>query len=157
MKIINKIISFTAAAMLISVINGYAYSDNEFSQLNITPSNGFYTVITDTEGEVHKFDGIINTKKIESSSAAEKIASYAIYSGNDEIINAKLNDILSEDTVSLFSESGTPIVNGYYSVKFTLSAEDNTEVFLTGLSDSNLDMVQEKLISAKLENSQFTM
>ena len=71
MKIINKIISFTAAAMLISVINGYAYSDNEFSQLNITPSNGFYTVITDTEGEVHKFDGIINTKKIESSSTAE--------------------------------------------------------------------------------------
>ena len=157
MKIINKIISFTAAAMLISVINGYAYSDNEFSQLNITPSNGFYTVITDTEGEVHKFDGIINTKKIESSSTAEKIASYVIYSGNDEIINAKLNDIVSEDTVSLFSESGTPIVNGYYSVKFTLSAEDNTEVFLTGLSDSNLDMVQEKLISAKLENAQFTM
>ena len=157
MKIINKIISFTAAAMLISVINGYAYSDNEFSQLNITPSYGFYTVITDTEGEVHKFDGIINTKKIESSSTAEKIASYAIYSGNDEIINAKLNDIVSEDTVSLFSESGTPIVNGYYSVKFTLSAEDNTEVFLTGLSDSNLDMVQEQLVSAKLENAQFTM
>ena len=157
MKIINKIISFTAAAMLISVISGYAYSNNEFSQLNITPSNGFYTVITDTEGEVHKFDGIINTKKIESSSTAEKIASYVIYSGNDEIINAKLNDIVSEDTVSLFSESGIPIVNGYYSVKFTLSAEDNTEVFLTGLSDSNLDMVQEKLISAKLENAQFTM
>ncbi|MGN0149836.1 MAG: hypothetical protein ACI4C7_06265 [Clostridia bacterium] len=156
-KMKTILISACAAVLAAGAVNAYAYSDDTFREVEISPAGGFYTVITDTEGEVHKFDGIINTKKIESSSAAEKIASYAIYSGNDEIINTKLNDIVSEDTVNIFSESGTPIVNGYYSVKFTLSEEDNTEAFLTGLSDSNLDMVQEQLISAKLENSQFTM
>ncbi len=156
MKIINKIIYFTAAAMLISVINGYAYSDNEFSQLNITPAYGFYTIITDTEGEEHTYGGVIDADKLENYDCADKIASYEIFDDGASLIKVTLNDIIP-NSAQLMSESGTPIVNGYYSVKFTLSEEDNTEVFLTGLSDSSLDMVQEQLISAKLENSQFTM
>ena len=151
------LISVCTAVMAVGMVNAYAYSDNTFTALEISPADGFYTVITDTEGDTHTYDGIINTKTIETSSAAEKIASYKVYSGDEEIISTKLNDILSKDTINLFNVAGTPIVNGYYSVKFTLSEEDNTEVFLTGLSDSNLDMVQEKLISARLENLPFTM
>ncbi len=158
MKILKAIlISACAAALTVGAVNAYAYSDDTFAEVEISPADGFYTVITDTEGDTHTYDGIINTKTIETSSAAEKIASYAIYDGNEEIISTKLNDILSKDTINLFSVAGTPIVNGYYSVKFTLSEEDNTEAFLTGLSDSNLDMVQEKLISARVENLPFTM
>lgn len=158
MKIPKAIlISACASALTVGAVNAYAYSDDTFRKVEISPADGFYTIITDTEGDTHTFDGIINTKKIESSSVAEKITSYAVYDGNEEIISVELNDILSKDTINLFSVEGTPIVNGYYSVKFTLSAEDNTEVFLTGLSDSNLDMVQDKLISAKLENLPFTM
>ncbi|MGN0107260.1 MAG: right-handed parallel beta-helix repeat-containing protein [Hominilimicola sp.] len=156
-KIKKLLVSISAAIMIIGAANVFAYSDDAFSEIEINPADGFYTVITDTEGDEHTFDGVINAKSIETSNAAEKIASYAIYSGNEEIISTKLNDIVSKDTITLFIEAGTPIVNGYYSVKFTLSEEDNTEVFLTGLSDSNLDMVQEKLISAKLENLPFTM
>ena len=46
---------------------------------------------------------------------------------------------------------------GYYSVRFSLSQEDNTEAFLTGLSDTNVDLVQEEMVNAAIENSQFSM
>lgn len=158
MKRFAAILAFVCAAMLtMGALPVYAYSDDFFTELEIRPADGFYTVITDTDGDEHTYDGVINAQTIESSGVAEIIASYAIYYDNEAVFSVALNDIVSENRVSFFSADSTSPVNGYYSVKFTLSAEDNTEAFLTGLSDSNLDMVQEQLISAKLENSEFTM
>ncbi|MGN0181034.1 MAG: hypothetical protein ACI4DP_01240 [Candidatus Ornithomonoglobus sp.] len=156
MKIINKLAITAVAAAVIGAVNVYAYSDSVFSGLEMKPADGFYTVITDTEGEEHRLEGIIDTKRLENSGAAGKIASYAVYCGNEEIISVKLNDIISNRDMGI-AEDGTPIVNGYYSVSFTLSETENTEVFLTGLSPSNIDTVQEQLISARIENSEFTM
>ncbi|MGM9552170.1 MAG: hypothetical protein ACI3XA_07945 [Clostridia bacterium] len=156
MSIIKKLVLSVAVAAIICSVNVYAYSEDMFNEIEIKPADGFYTVITDTEGEEHTLDGIINTKLLEQSYEVEKIASYTIYSGDEEIISVKLNDIISEGS-TILAEVGKPLVNGYYSVKFTLSETDNTEAFLTGLTDANLDMVQEKLIASKLEHSEFTM
>lgn len=148
MKSINKIITAVIGIMLMSAVSGYAYSDSTFSELKINSADGFYTVLTDTEGDIHTYNGIISAKDIESSDEVEKIESYTVYSGDEKIIDTKLNDIVSRNTVDLFNEEGKIITNGYYSVKFEI--DDNNEVFLTGLSDSNIDMVQDKLIKSKL-------
>lgn len=142
--------------MTAGAVEAYAYSDNDFAGLVIRQADGFCTVITDTEGDTHTYSGTIDAKSIESCGAAEKISEYKIYRGDNEIISVKLNDIVSEGTLGI-AEVGKPVVNGYYSVRFELSADDNTEVFLTGLSDSNIDMVQEELINAQLNNKEFEM
>ena len=79
MKIPKAIlISVCASALTVGAVNAYAYSDDTFRKVEISPADGFYTIITDTEGETHKYDGILNTKTRETSTAAEKFASYAI-------------------------------------------------------------------------------
>lgn len=157
----NKLIT-TISALFITVLtvgtsSAYAYSDDTFLDLKMQSANGIYTVMTDIEGDKHTYDGALNAKKIETSDIADKIASYKVYSNNEEIVNVQLHDIIPISDVNLYSTDVQPATNGYYSVKFTLSQEDNTEAFLTGLSDTNLADVQEALISAKLENSEFTM
>lgn len=151
----SKLIFMTVCAAMLIALPAYAYTDNDFYDLEMKSADGIYTVITDTEGIEHTYDGAINPQTIETSSAVEKIASYKVYADNKEIISVKLNDVVSKRDVGLFSVAGTPVSNGYYSVKFQLSEEENTEAYLTGLSETNLDMVQEELISATLENSEF--
>lgn len=156
MKKIFAALIMAICTTALCTISAYAYSDGEFAELDIRVSDGFYTVITDTQGECHTLGGIIDTEKLEKNFAIYKIASYAIYCGDEQLINVKLNEISPQADVYLFEE-GTPIVSGYYSVRFTLSKEDNTKVFLTGLTDSNVETVQKLLVCAKLENSEFTM
>ena len=134
-----------------------AYSEDEFSSIQTRQAGGLYTVITDIEGEEHRIDGVIDAKIIESGGWAESIASYEICSGKETILCTELNDIVSKDRIQTFANRGEPFVNGYYSTRFTLSEEDHTEVFLTGLSDEKIDKVQEALIGAKIENSQFSI
>ena len=158
MKRLGRLLAaFCAAVMVTGSVNVYAYTDAEFKDIEMLPAEGFYTVITDVEGDTHTYDGVIDAKSIEGSSLAEKIASYKIYENDEQIISVELNDIISDNNLKAFGVDGQPVVNGYYSVKFVLSEEDNTEVFLTGLSDSNLDMVQEELIGAKLAGTVFSM
>lgn len=140
-----------------SAVTVSAYSDDLFSNIGIKSVRGFYTHITDTQDEIHTYDGVIDAETMEKSNAVSRIASYEIYQGNRQIIHVTLNDIVNKNNVNLFGVPGTPSSNGYYAVSFELSAVDHTEVFLTGLTNANLDLVQEKLISAVLENSQFTM
>ncbi len=147
---------FAAVIIAVCSLDVFAFSDSDFISPQMYDAYGFYTVITDVEGDKHTYDGVINAKELEFFDELDKISAYEIFENDSSIIIVTLNDIIPKNSVSL-SEQGTVTTNGYYSVKFTLSAEDNTEVFLTGLSDSNIDMVQEKLVSAKLENSQFTM
>ncbi len=108
--------------------------------------DGFYTVITDINGDAHYREGVIDSGEL-----TEGILSYTVFKDGKPIIEVKPNGI---GTVSLLGEK-MPL-NGYYSVKFALD-EDGTECFLTGLSASNLDMVQKKLTEAVLENSEFEL
>lgn len=146
-----------AIALGMNAVSAYAYSDNKFSRIQTQQIDGFYTVIYDTEGERHTTNGIINAKAIETEGWAERIASYEIYSNDECIISVTLNDISSQVRTELFSNNSQSVLNGYYSIKFTLTESGNTEAYLTGLSDSNLNLVQEKLINAKIENSSFSM
>lgn len=141
-----------AAAVTVS-----AYSDDVFTNIGIKSVEGFYTRITDTQGDIHTYNGVIDAEIMGKSNAVGRIASYEIYRGEKQIIQVTLNDITPQNGANLFGVPGTPSSNGYYAVKFELSAEDNTEAFLTGLTNANLDLVQEKLIDAILGNSQFTM
>ncbi len=106
--------------------------------------DGFYTVINDINGDTHYMDGVIDSGEL-----TEGILSYTVFKDGNPIIEVKPKCI---GTVSLLKEK-TPL-NGYYSVKFAL---DKAECFLTGLSASNLDMVQKKLTDAVLENSEFEL
>lgn len=156
MKKIKMLMCICTSFLLIGAANVYAYSDSTFDKLEIHPAEGMYTVMTDTEGKIHRFNGVINTKKIEDYEFVDKIGSYEIFDGGVSVIKVTLNDIISNSKASLSGEDGT-LINGYYKVDFQLSEQDKTRVFLTGLTDSNLNEVQEKLIAAKLENSQFSM
>lgn len=155
MKLLTMVIAIglcIAAAVTVS-----AYSDDVFTNAGMKSVEGFYTRITDTQGDIHTYDGVIDAEIMEKSNAVGRISSYEIYQGEKQIIQVTLNDITPQNGANLFGVPGTPSSNGYYAVKFELSAADNTEVFLTGLTNANLDLVQEKLIAAILENSQFTM
>ena len=148
---------FLAAFLCAGAAGVCAYSDDIFRSIEIYPNDNFYTEITDINGDTHAYGGIINAGSIENSTAADKIASYQVLCGGEAVISVTLNDIVPKRTIELFGEDGTKMSNGYYSVRFTLSAADNTECYLTGLSPDNLDTVQNELISAKLENSSFSM
>lgn len=145
----RKLKLFTAvltAVLMSAAANALAYSD-----LGNIPSEkkaGFYTVVTDTEGETHIIDGIIDADCAEKSDAIEKIASYEIFMGNESVMNVTLNDIISENSLKLMDDK----LNGYYTADFVVSQEDNTEAFLTGLSKSNLALVQEAIVGAKAED-----
>lgn len=148
----KKLSVFIALAASFAAASG-AHAYSELDGLPIRSAKGFYTVITDTQNITHKYDGILETAGLEDYSDLLKIASYEIFCGDSPIIEVNLTDITPKGSASL----NAAMPNGYYSVRFDISKEDNTAAFLTGLSDSNLNKVQEHLISAKLENSQFTM
>lgn len=151
------ITAMAAALILMSAASVYAYSEDEFSQMPARQAEGFYTQIIDTEGEMHIIDGLISSEEIEEGGYAEKIASYEIFSKGESVMKVTLNDVVSQGEVNLSGADDEPFVNGYYSVRFSLSQEDNTEAFLTGLSDTNVDLVQEEMLNAAIENSQFSM
>ncbi len=113
---------------------------------NAAAFEGLYTVVTDINGDAHYMGGVIDSGEL-----TDGILSYTVFKDGSPIIEVKPNDI---GTVALFGEK-TPL-NGYYSVKFALDG-NGTECFLTGLSASNLDMVQKKLTEAVLKNSEFEL
>ena len=137
-------------------LNSSAYSNDMFADIHTECADGFYTVITDTEGETHTLSGVIDADSIEECASADKIASYELFKNGVSLMKTELNDIIPQDRVYLSSD-GLPVQNGYYSTRFTVSEEDGTEAFITGLSPAYLDMVQRELISAALEGTVFEM
>lgn len=134
-----------------------AYSDDRFSAIEMEEAEGFHTSITDTEGDVHTFEGVINAEGMGENFVVSSIASYEIYQADRQIIHVELNDIIPSSDTNAIGVPETLAPNGYYAVRFELSPADHTEAFLTGLTNANLALVQEKLVTAVLENSQFTM
>ena len=49
---------FTAALLFVAV-DGYAMPEDMFSELELQNVDGFYTVLTDIDGEAYMLDGIL--------------------------------------------------------------------------------------------------
>lgn len=131
-----------------------AFADKFFSDLVFEENNLFTTVISYTDGNEMSFSGIIDTESIEKSEFADSISSYSVYKSGKCLISVNLFDIKNTADASVF-ESSTPL-NGYYSTRFTLSEEDNTEVYLTGLTPENMKKIQTALLNSVIENSSFS-
>lgn len=138
-------IFITGILLLVPTFSVLAYPDDAFSKLEFSEDASAYTVIVDTQGEEHVFPGILNVIDLEQKACVGRIASYSIFYNDEEVLNVTLNDIFSTDP-NLFRASR--MLNGYYAVTFTLSEEDNTEVFLTGLTENNLESVQTEIINS---------
>ena len=134
--------------LLLTALTAQAY---DFSEIETTNADGFYTVITDVDGGTYRAEGIVNAESIEKIGT---VSSYAIYENDEEFMNVTIRNIALPMEQSV---SGNSLLNGYYAVKFTLSETDNTTAFLTGLTGSNVSEVQTQLINARLENSAFSM
>ncbi len=148
--------------VLLTAVTGYAFGDVEFLSVKTLDYEGFYSVITDTEGTEHRLSGVIDADRLEESAAFPKIGSYKIYFGDEEVIEVRLNNIKqteskSDNRLPLLTSSGASLsAGGYYSVEFRLN--DTAEyAFITGLTENNVENVQNKLFGAKLENSKFSI
>lgn len=148
--------------MLLTAVTGYAFGDVEFLSVKTLDYEGFYSVITDTEGAEHRLSGVIDADRLEESAAFPKIGSYKIYFGDEEVIEVRLNNIKqteskSDNRLPLLTSSGASLsAGGYYSVEFRLN--DTTEyAFITGLTENNVENVQKELLKSKLENSKFSI
>lgn len=148
--------------VLLTAVTGYAFGDVEFLSVKTLDYEGFYSVITDTEGTEHRLSGVIDADRLEESAAFPKIGSYKIYFGDEEVIEVRLNNIKqteskSDNRLPLLTSSGASLsAGGYYSVEFRLN--DTAEyAFITGLTKNNVENVQNKLFGAKLENLKFSI
>ena len=148
--------------MLLTAVTGYAFGDVEFLSVKTLDYEGFYSVITDTEGAEHRLSGVIDADRLEESAAFPKIGSYKIYFGDEEVIEVRLNNIKqteskSDNRLPLLTSSGASLsAGGYYSVEFRLN--DTTEyAVITGLTENNVENVQKELLKSKLENSKFSI
>ena len=118
-------------------------------------NSGFYSQITGLEGTVSRYDGVPDPSALEDSPMVESIASYAVYAPDGTLVlETQLHDI--QGPVNTIAD-GVPMPQGYYSVEFCLSETDNTYVYLTGLTSDNLDQVQQAMMDAVMEHSQFIM
>lgn len=153
MKKITKTLTILGVAFMLP-LSAKAYSDAEFHSLHTESKNGLYTVITDTEGETHALDGVIDADSIDKSQCAEKISAYTVFNSDREVITVELKDVKDRGAISLFSDE--PLTNGYYAVTVTLSEEDNTELFIAGLTRDSMVQVQREAVGAVMENSEFS-
>lgn len=148
--------------MLFTAVTGYAFGDVEFLSVKTLDYDGFYSVITDTEGAEHRLFGVIDADSLEKSTAFLKIGSYKIYFGDEEVIEVRLNNIKQNENKSenqpplLTSSDASPLTTDYYTVEFKLN--DTTDrAFITGLTENNVENVQNEILKAKLEKKEFEL
>lgn len=89
-------------------------------------------MLTDTEGDTHTFDCVLDVEALEWRPYVEMTASYQIRYEDELLLETVLHDVQSQ--VNLFSD-GQTMLNGYYAVDITLSEAEQTKAFLTGLTD----------------------
>lgn len=147
------LLSFLVAVLLCLCICAFAKINT--GDIAVIKKDGFTTKITDKSGAVYEISGIIDAGKIEESLYAGEISDYEIFKGDTSLIRVNLFDIKSKSDATLFGEKA--MQNGFYSTSFTLSEEDNTEVFLTGLTPENLEKVQEAFLKAVIKDSEFSL
>lgn len=130
----------------------YAYRDADFDGLPFDGADsGAVTVITDTQGAVHRYDGALDAAAPDEYPAvAAKIASYAIELDGETLLRVELRDFeaASERRAPLLGATASVLTNGFYAVTFDYDAD--YECFVTGLNSDQVDELTDALIGAEL-------
>ncbi len=148
-----------AAAILCTPFGATAYSGKVFDCLPLTELAGFTTQIVDKEGNLHHFSGVLDIAAFRQTPVSHLVASYTICGPNGkELLSVELCSIPSgTHTLLLGSADAGANAGGYYATEFLLSAEENTYAYLTGLSQSKLETIQEEILEKALTGNDFSI
>lgn len=129
------------------------FSDAALQTLRFSnQGQGFTTELVAGDGETARCDGVLDTASLADSALSASVSTYTVRTASGETcfsVNLKEHDAASDALVRSFSSSsGAQVFHGYYAITFTVSEADNTHAFLTGLSESNVAMVQDAVIEA---------
>ena len=122
-------------------------------ELSFRDAEGFRTLVTDAEGETHRHEGVPDVSVLDEPADCPDVASYAVYCGEDRILEAELHRSVAGKKAALPGVSWAG--NGYYAVEFDVSGGQTA--FITGLTANNLYQVQTELIAARQSGKAFDM
>ena len=122
--------------------------------LSFREAKGFRTLVTDTEGETHWQNGVPDVPALGAPGSCPELASYAVYCGEEVILEAELHRLPSAGEGAEL-QSVIPAGGGYYAAQFDVSVDQLA--FITGLTTSNLEAVQQELIRSRQNGTQFDM
>ena len=130
-----------------------ACSDQILDELSFRDAAGFRTLVTDAEGETHRHEGVPDVSAMDEPADCPDVASYAVYCGEDRILEAEIHRSVAGRKAALPGVSWAG--NGYYAVEFDVSGSQTA--FITGLTADNLYQVQTELIAARQNGKAFDM
>lgn len=128
-----------------------AYGDDAFASLPFDDLAGVTTVVTDTQGGVHRFDGALDAAALsDCPDAAAKLASYSLVYDGETLLTVALNGFEeAEETFSLLGEGFQSATNGFCSVEFDYTENDQVyTVYITGLDVEQVEEAQQQRIEA---------
>ena len=155
----KRLFSVLLAGFLLSiglcVFAGAAQSPSgDFAALFSEKTAGFETELTDTSGQTLRFAGVPDAAALEQSACTAHLDGYAVFYRGELLLTVQLHDIdAAADGPQLNSQ--TPL-NGYYSASFPI-AGGQYDVFLTGLSKTNLELVQNASIQSVLSGGELLL
>ncbi|MEE0956632.1 MAG: dockerin type I repeat-containing protein [Ruminococcus sp.] len=150
MKKSNKIIAAAMSAIMLTTVGATGASAATTGEaLTFDPVNGAVTVITDKSGKQTTYDGVLDASTMERSAAIESVASYELLYNKKSVLTVTLTDMQSSSAVAA---SSSKTLNGYCAVEFD-GLEGNQSAFITGLSPSNVQEVQDELLKCCAENT----
>lgn len=122
-----------------------ACSDRILDELSFRDAAGFRTLVTDADGVTHRHDGVPDMSALDEPADCPDVASYAVYCGEDRILEAELHRSVAGKRTAL--QGVSPAGNGYYSVEFDVG--ESQTAFITGLTANNLYEVQKEVVAAR--------
>ena len=119
-------------------------------QMNLL-EHEFYAFLNseDADGNTITRNGVPNTNALAEFGHAAQIDSYSIYYNGRLLMTVTPVGFSAPDT-AVMSIGGMPACSGFY--KTTFSVDETREIFLTGLTESTLEQVQNELTASALED-----
>ena len=161
MRMIRKAISLLLT--LILAISGITVSAAEISETSALPLllyDGATTVVTFTDGTERVCEGVVDVSRLETWDRVSSVASYTVFAGEKELLSVTLNDIVPENNavaaVGSSAQNSVHKLNGFYAIDFTFP-DSEREVFLTGLTPSNLEQTQNAILDSFIYGKELTL
>lgn len=133
------------ALLIMLCIQVFAAQEQSAAPMRIDPEPGFTTCIEDTDGNTITRNGVPNTNALAEFGHAAQIDSYSIYYNGRLLMTVTPVGFSAPDT-AVMSIGGMPACSGFY--KTTFSVDETREIFLTGLTESTLEQVQNELTAS---------
>ena len=140
--------------LIMLCIQVFAAQEQSAAPMRIDPEPGFTTCIEDTDGNTITRNGVPNTNALAEFGHAAQIDSYSIYYNGRLLMTVTPVGFSAPDT-AVMSIGGMPACSGFY--KTTFSVDETREIFLTGLTESTLEQVQNELTASALEDRYFNL